>query len=60
LSEGGYSDWLLPSPEDLNKIYENRSKIGRLDAKDCWSYIEKDAEEGWVKSFSDTSNIARN
>lgn len=60
LKEGGYSDWFLPSIEDLNKIYENRSKVGGFDAKDYWSSLEKDAEEGWAKSFSDTANIARN
>ncbi len=37
LTSGGYSDWYLPSREELNKLYLNRSVIGGFSGVPYWS-----------------------
>lgn len=37
LTSGGYSDWYLPSREELNKLYLNRSAIGGFSGVPYWS-----------------------
>jgi uncharacterized protein (TIGR02145 family) len=44
---GGYSDWYLPSKDELNKLYLNRSAIGGFDYDLWWS-----STDTWVQSFS--------
>ena len=54
LIEGGYSDWYLPSKDELNKLYLNRVAIGgfQLDVSGIyWSSTEFDNNNAWIQSF---------
>ena len=54
LIEGGYSDWYLPSKDELNKLYLNRVAIGgfQLDVSGIyWSSTEYSNLYGWCQSF---------
>jgi uncharacterized protein YjdB len=37
---GGYSDWHLPSKDELQKLYDNRSAIGGFTSGNYWSSSE--------------------
>jgi hypothetical protein len=61
LSEGGYSDWYLPSKNELNKLYLNKDAIGGFTSSTSvyWSSTESDTFGAWVQNFNDgTSNFA--
>jgi hypothetical protein len=52
LVEGVYSDWYLPSKDELFKLYLNRVAIGGFsNGGFYWSSSEKAYDEAWVKSF---------
>jgi hypothetical protein len=40
LTEGGYSDWYLPSTDELNTLYINRVAIGGLGTNTYWASTE--------------------
>jgi hypothetical protein len=48
--DGGY-DWFLPSKDELNKLYTNRTAIGDFTGELYWSSSEYDANNAWVQSF---------
>ena len=48
---GGYSDWYLPSKDELNKLYLNRVAIGGFVQSDYWSSSEYDVIFVWLMSF---------
>jgi hypothetical protein len=51
----GYSDWYLPSLDELNKLYLNRVAIGSFATvyPNYWSSSEYDAGFAWYQRFSD-------
>jgi len=51
LNENGYSDWHLPSKEELNKLYLNRSAVGGFSANYYWSSTEYSAYHAWGQDF---------
>ena len=52
LTEGGYSDWYLPSKGKLNKLYINQFAIGGFaDYPGYWTSSEVDAENAWGQWF---------
>ena len=53
LIEGGYSDWFLPSKDELNKLYINKDAIGGFAAYCYWSSSESSAYDwhAWGQSF---------
>jgi len=54
---GGYSDWYLPSRDELDKLYINRVAIGGFAAMDYWSSSANDRRNySWAKNFS-TGNL---
>jgi len=58
LEEGGYSDWFLPSPYELNKLYLNKLLIGGFSEGDIcyWSsyqFQQSDSPLAWMQDFTD-------
>jgi hypothetical protein len=51
LTEGGYSDWYLPSKDELNQLYINRIAIGGFTASRYWSSSESNNFFAWDQSF---------
>ncbi len=51
-SGGGFSDWYLPSKDELNKIYINRGAIGVFADGDYWSSSEGTSVSAWRQNFS--------
>ena len=49
----GFSDWRLPSTEELNSLYENKDKIGGFYDLDYWSSTEYSNYETWGQYFGD-------
>jgi hypothetical protein len=51
LTEGGYSDWYLPSKDELYKLYLNQVAIGGFSDYAYWSSSEYDASDAWAQYF---------
>ena len=50
---GGYTDWYLPSYDELNKLYLNKAFIGGFFGFNFyWSSSEHAANEVWYQNFS--------
>jgi hypothetical protein len=50
----GYSDWFLPSKDELSKVYQNYSLVGGVyptQSQGVWSSSEFNASSGYVCSF---------
>jgi hypothetical protein len=52
LVEGGYSDWYLPSKDELNMVYLNKDTIGGFSNDYYWSSSEFSADNAWVQLFN--------
>ena len=48
---GVYSDWFLPSKDELNKLYLNRAAISVFAEGDYRSSSEISATQAWYQSF---------
>ena len=48
---GGYTDWYLPSIDELNKIYINQDAIGGFNFVAYWSSSEATASTAWARGF---------
>jgi hypothetical protein len=48
----GYSDWYLPSRNELNKLYLNRPAIGGFSAAYYWSSSESTSNNAWLQYFA--------
>ncbi len=48
-----YSDWYLPSKDELNKLYLNRVAIGGLASAHYWSSSEYNAATAWHQDLYD-------
>ncbi len=53
LNSYGFTDWYLPSKDELNLMYQHRDLIGFSNAK-RWSSSEGDANTAWVQDFDTT------
>jgi hypothetical protein len=56
----GYSDWYMPSKDELNKLYMNRTAIGGFAAVGYWSSSEYINDHAWFQDFYDGSQHAGN
>ena len=54
-----YNDWFLPSKDELNLMYTNRSAIDGLVSGWYWSSSVGEATNAWVQDFS-TGNLSHN
>jgi len=62
-SGGGYTDWYLPSKDELAKLYLNRAAIGGfVSTGDCdyWSSSEGAANWAWNQGFDNGDQIPWN
>ena len=57
---GGYSDWFLPSKDELNELYKNRVVVGGFAATYYWSATEYDSSYAWNQSFGSGNQNANN
>ncbi|MBT3872313.1 MAG: DUF1566 domain-containing protein [Flavobacteriaceae bacterium] len=48
---GGYTDWFLPSKDELNQLYLNKAAIGGFTANPYWSSTEIDNLSSWLQNF---------
>ena len=49
---GGYTDWFLPSKDELNQLYVNREAIGGLETNGYyWSSTENGFNLAWSQDF---------
>ena len=48
----GYSDWFLPSKDELNQMYIQRNVIGGFTNQIYWSSSEYDATRAWGQFFT--------
>jgi hypothetical protein len=58
LTQGGYSDWYLPSKDELNALYTNRVAIGNFTNGVYWSSSETSGNNAWLQDFSNGSTAA--
>ena len=49
---GGYTDWYLPSKDELNKLYLNKTAIGGFAYGPYWSSTEIEVYFAWSQYFS--------
>jgi len=49
---GGYTDWYLPSRDELNQLFEHRNAIGGFTNYYYWSSTEDDYYDAWEQDFS--------
>ena len=61
---GGYTDWYLPSKDELNKLYLNKTAIGGFGVGNTfWSSTENSEYTAWYQSFfngSQSNNGTKN
>jgi hypothetical protein len=52
-SNDGYSDWYLPSIDEMKELYKARDEIGNFnDSGAYWSSTEWDASSAWEIDFN--------
>ena len=58
----GYSDWFLPSKDELQLMYQNlkMNGIGNFSDDYYWSSSEHDANMGWLQDFEEGDQITSN
>ena len=49
--DGGYSDWYLPSKDELNKLYINKNIVGNFIETHYWSSSESDSNYAIFQNF---------
>lgn len=48
----GYTDWFLPSKDELNELYKRRNVVGGFAPEFYWSSTESDSYGAWFQNFS--------
>jgi len=51
LNYQGFSNWQLPTREELNKMYLNKDEIGSFSVYGYWSSTENSTGTAWNQSF---------
>ena len=55
----GYSDWFLPSKDELNELWKNKDLIGGFISSSYWCSSEYDKDHAWWQSFINDINPGR-
>ncbi|MFW5768058.1 MAG: DUF1566 domain-containing protein, partial [Bacteroidota bacterium] len=58
LTAYGYSDWYLPSKNELNAMYEQKDTLGSFENYAYWSSTEAGENEAWVQNFDNGNQSA--
>lgn len=58
LVSGGYSDWYLPSKDELNKLFQNRAAIGGFTTGWYRSSTQSSASYAWEQRFDTGNQVA--
>ena len=51
LELGGYDDWFLPSKDELNELYKQKSTVGGFASNSYWSSSEYSSYGAWGQGF---------
>ncbi|MBV9962958.1 MAG: DUF1566 domain-containing protein [Parafilimonas sp.] len=57
LIENGYSDWCLPSKDDLNELYLHKDVISNLKPFAYWSSTEVDTATAWFQNLGSGAQV---
>jgi len=60
LTLNGYSDWYLPSKDELYKLFQNKVTIGGFADDYYWSSTEVDGNLAWTQDFYDGNQGTNN
>ncbi len=60
LALNGFSDWYLPSKDELNKLYINRVAVGGFISNGYWGSSEFGTNDAWAQDFSTGSQFGVN
>lgn len=60
LNFAGYSDWYLPSKDELNALYLNKASIGGFGDNSYWSSTEYDNSYAWYQYFLNGTQFSNN
>jgi hypothetical protein len=60
LSLNGYSDWFLPSMDELDLMYKNLKKagLGGFGGSWLWSSSQSDNNNAWIQNFSSGTQLS--
>ena len=53
----GYSDWYLPSKDELNELYKQKNVVGGFRTIAYWSSSEFNLTAAWFQNFSNGSQV---
>jgi hypothetical protein len=59
-ASGGYTDWFLPSQDELNLMYQNQGDIGGFSEDDYWSSSEISGTNAWSQDFGSLTVAQKN
>ena len=54
---GGYTDWFLPSRDELYKLFLNRVAIGGFKGWGYWSSTEQGKDNAWFQYFNEPNAV---
>jgi hypothetical protein len=57
-SGNGKTDWFLPSKDELNQLYVNRTSVGNMGTNTYWSSSQYNIDYVWIQLFNDGSQSA--